>query len=799
MEIDISDADLAFEEEVLRNPYKLKGWLNYLDHKKPTPQALTIIYERALKALPGSYKLWRNYLLHRTNLMKGKNPFYFQRDFDKTLVCFERALLLLHKMPQIWLMYIRFIKRQPDVTKVRRVCDRALRSLAVTQHEQVWRVYVRFAEQVGGEMARRVYERVIKVWPNRAKDFIEFCEQQAEWGWAARQLVQELDSPLRNPDEEQQQWMRLANILQRHAGELSEEPWDVEQVIRDGIRRFAGEKQAGTLWTALAQWHIARGEMAQAQSVFEEAITQVRMVRDFAVVFDAYGEFLESVVTMEMERDVKEAAASGTLGNNIRTELRLVQLERLMDRRALLANDVELRQNSNSVQAWLKRVELWKQRSLDEGRSDKARRSACEMIKATFEEAVATVDAHKATQGTVSDLWLAFAQEFSEVKEKRQILDRAVEAPVGSVRELEEIYKAYVETELRARNVDGALRVLAQATRPPSSLSTSVAQAASRVNFNDEKVAASKRIFKSQRLWSLLVDLNELQGAVAGVRSAYERMIELRIATPQTIVNYAAFLEEQGFFEDSFRAYERGIAAFGYPVAVEIWNVYLRKFMDRYGGSRIERARDLFEQALDKCPPKYARPIYVAYGMLEEMYGRTRRALSVYERATSGVGPKERLLMFRFYAAKTALLVGLAQTRAVYERGVEELGDKEALQLALEFAQVERQLGEIDRARALFAYAAQLADPQVSPQLWDRWHSFEVVHGNEDTFKEMLRIKRSVQAKFSTDAQLLAAASASASAPAPAPAANSGKTEMESEQVASSNNPDELAIDDDDL
>lgn len=30
------------------------------------------------------------------------------------------------------------------------------------------------------------------------------------------------------------------------------------------------------------------------------------------------------------------------------------------------------------------------------------------------------------------------------------------------------------------------------------------------------------------------------------------------------------------------------------------------------------------------------------------------------------------------------------------------------------------------------------------------WHDFEVRHGNEDTFREMLRIKRSVQAQFNT-------------------------------------------------
>ena len=30
------------------------------------------------------------------------------------------------------------------------------------------------------------------------------------------------------------------------------------------------------------------------------------------------------------------------------------------------------------------------------------------------------------------------------------------------------------------------------------------------------------------------------------------------------------------------------------------------------------------------------------------------------------------------------------------------------------------------------------------------WHDFEVSHGNEETFREMLRVKRAIQAAFST-------------------------------------------------
>lgn len=39
---------------------------------------------------------------------------------------------------------------------------------------------------------------------------------------------------------------------------------------------------------------------------------------------------------------------------------------------------------------------------------------------------------------------------------------------------------------------------------------------------------------------------------------------------------------------------------------------------------------------------------------------------------------------------------------------------------------------------------------QTHKKFWDSWHEFEVKCGNEDTFRDMLRTKRSVQAVFST-------------------------------------------------
>ena len=52
------DDDLLYEEELLRNPYSLKMWWRYLEARRDSPaRKRYILYERALKALPVSYKV----------------------------------------------------------------------------------------------------------------------------------------------------------------------------------------------------------------------------------------------------------------------------------------------------------------------------------------------------------------------------------------------------------------------------------------------------------------------------------------------------------------------------------------------------------------------------------------------------------------------------------------------------------------------------------------------------------------------------------------------------------------------
>jgi pre-mRNA-splicing factor SYF1 len=58
----ISEEDSHYEQEILRDPYSsLKPWLRYIENKLKTGTVheQVFVFERACKALPRSYKLWK--------------------------------------------------------------------------------------------------------------------------------------------------------------------------------------------------------------------------------------------------------------------------------------------------------------------------------------------------------------------------------------------------------------------------------------------------------------------------------------------------------------------------------------------------------------------------------------------------------------------------------------------------------------------------------------------------------------------------------------------------------------------
>lgn len=76
----------------------------------------------------------------------------------------------------------------------------------------------------------------------------------------------------------------------------------------------------------------------------------------------------------------------------------------------------------------------------------------------------------------------------------------------------------------------------------------------------------------------------------------------MKVITPFILLNFAKFYEDNHYYEDSFKIYEFGISLFKWPALYEIWLVYIEKFIERYGGEKLERVRDMFEKVLQQVP-----------------------------------------------------------------------------------------------------------------------------------------------------------------------------------------------------
>ncbi|ODO00661.1 pre-mRNA-splicing factor SYF1 [Cryptococcus wingfieldii CBS 7118] len=536
----------------------------------------------------------------------------------------------------------------------------------------------------------------------------------------------------------------------------SERLLDVEGIVhRDGLDVY--KDQAGRLWTGLATYWIKRGEFDRASATFEKGLATVVTIRDFTQIFDAYAEFSETMISTLMDAiqdednlededfDVEETEAE--------LDERMKKFEELMDRRPFIVNEVLLRRNPNEVVEWEKRIALY-------GDDD------AKVIE-TYVKALDTIAPRKAT-GPLYPLYVNFAKFYEEggskddngeprnepdLAQARKILERAVKVPFKSVDELAEVWCEWAELELRNENYEEAIKLMQRASTIPKNV---------KINYYDDNIPPQSRLFKSLKLWSYYVDLEESIGNVESTKAVYDQIMELKIANAQVIVNYATFLEEQKYFEESFKVYERGIELFHFPIAFEIWNIYLSKFVKRYGGKKLERARDLFEQALENCPAKFCKPLYLMYAKLEEEHGLAKRAMGIYDRAASTVQDTDKFDMYTIYIAKATANFGLPATRPIYERALDSLPDKQAAEMCKRFARMEKKLGEIDRARAIYAHASQFCDPRIEPEFWQEWNDFEIDTGSEDTFREMLRIKRAVQASFNTETSFIAAQAAAA-------------------------------------
>ena len=108
--------------------------------------------------------------------------------------------------------------------------------------------------------------------------------------------------------------------------------------------------------------------------------------------------------------------------------------------------------------------------------------------------------------------------------------------------------------------------------------------------------------------------------------------------------------------------------------------------------------------------------------------------------------------------------------------------------MCLRFAAMEALHGESERARAIYVHASTYCDPRTAKVFWKIWQDFEVEHGNEESFREMLRIKRSVATSFSSANYAVEELLQQASGAGAPKAANPALTALPDADAAADNN-----------
>lgn len=701
-----SDSDLGDQEPTF-GEHNDSSWrfLNLLpcssELERSDPDKAIQLYKTALNDNPGSYKLWHAYLILRTRQLDDK-PLNdgLHHEVNK---CYEEALVFMHKMPRIWIEYCTLLDRQLFVTRTRRAFDKALESLPVTQHARIWPLYLDFIKKchVPTETAVRVFKRYMQLRPEDAEDFIDYLHVKNRIDEASTLLCDIINRPnfqSKRNKTRYQLWEELCDMICEYSDQI--QSINAEAILRNGIASHSD--QQGRLWNALARFYINQGMFASARNIYDEAIHTVKTKKDFVEVWEAYTNFEEKYLEHLLEQDELSEDQMFEL------QIRQTSLEELIINNGLLLNRVALRQNPHNVREWLKRVQLCEQ-------SENSNISKEE----TFLEAIRTVDPKQAL-GHYEDLWIEYAKfhlESGDVRRARKVFDDAVEAKYAKTDDLARVWCAYIEFELRVKS-DKALKLAKRATA----------------------------IIKNLNLWSLYADIEENFGNFSSVKAVYERILDLKIATPQLVLNYASFLEEYNYFEDSFRAYERGVSLFKWPYSATIWHTYLSKFFERYGFKKLDRARDILEQCLKDCSSAHAFEIFLLYARLEEEQGLLSRAQNVYSRAVSKIEPKHKGDLFKIYIMSMMKMVDISKIRNIYEEAISALDNKKAREFCLSYAGLEEEQGEIDRARTIYSYCSQMCDPRVDKEFWKLWAEFEQRHGDLETIDEMLRIKRSVEA-----------------------------------------------------
>lgn len=732
----VSPDHLHFEHSLLKDPDNESLWLDYVELLHGDLLKSQFVLDRAVTRLPASTLLWNAYFLLP----------WTSQESDKLLSIYKRALVVLGSSPSIWMRYLTLVKESGDETNAKRAFDSALFHLDSQYHGPVWKLYLAFADTLGGQLAAKIYHRYSFV----CGDFCDgpvVCIDEVALKLAQQgefELAGNTFSSLWTTNKPLSQMLSLAvsdycEVLQ--SSENFKDDGSFGSIIHDAAEMFPDLKS--DFYLKLAQYYASRGKEESALYSFNLGLKASTTVKQVTVVFDNLSEYLEKTISEQKDPDTHR---------NHHLDI----YEKLLKDRPLYINDVKLKQDINLVDYWLERIELF----LNMDRK-------AEMLN-TYVKAITSINPLKSKSlngGTLATIWIQYANVYiaqGDFDTANIIFSRAIKSQFKTVDELVDIHISWAEVMLE-RSDEDALNHIMELLRGSADVN------------DDEQNELQYQLARSPKLWEFRLDLLKAISSdkqlLHDPQAILGDMIAAKVITLRILLNYASYLETEKLWDRYFAALELGLSAFVLPDAkYEIWKVYLPKFLALNVGM-LEKLREAFERCLEQIPPVRSSEFYLQYVQFERRNKLISRSVRIVKRALSKLTEAytdKKVSYSKSELNKIAddkydlyvLLVELISQylkdedmcREEFTKAVEDqhLTIPNTVDLSIRFIKFEISNKQFPRVRALFRYATGLANPQqhMMKQVWTNWEEFELENGSEGTYKQMLKYKRGVAKEF---------------------------------------------------
>ncbi|EDK47542.1 hypothetical protein LELG_05723 [Lodderomyces elongisporus NRRL YB-4239] len=630
----LSDKDISFEEQLAKDNQNSETWHSYYNFKinQDGPFASRIfIINRAVEALPNDKLLWTLYL----ELITNQDNLALLSTADQFSI-FDQCVDALPKSYGHWQIIIECLLENyiDKVTYIRRKFNQCLQNLPIEEHGKVWPYFLQFANTIGGVAGIDIYLRYMKyidprilkgtvndhqqnVADSRNKSLsmnvLEFIDKLKEFGDVKN--VARLYSTIVNSNEYvhaklpklkiELVFEYLDFLISSEKNSKTQEK-DFNKLINKFLQKYP--EQSINLKLKLIQFLKTNNQQNEEKVVkaYSELVKECNTIEEFKDVFNEYAEYEET-------RLEKLFAVESKTNSKLLSKL-LDEYETLLNSRKLYVNDVQLRQDTNNVDFWFTRIEIYnKQEQLSE------------KIK-TIAEAIKSINPLKIPgncKHKLSDIWKMYAQIYSSSGDFRTadlIISKAVQSQFPHPDELADLYIYWSELRLSSDffREEQAIQVLSDIMYKEEK---------EPISYFDSSITVGKRITKSKKLWSFFIDLlesfidydnddddagvdsgnreegsNEKDSGLMNLRyinqviEAFEQMIKLKIASAKDMMQYALFLETHKQTDKSLSIYERALLIFNDSlIRQEIWRIYMTKLKFINNVERVKDIKERFE------------------------------------------------------------------------------------------------------------------------------------------------------------------------------------------------------------